>query len=182
MLGRTFKTAGNHCRAAFVQLQQTRSLNVHEYQVRFVAFASTADTSAAAGLKHLILAAQGFTWIPGGAVTLCSDHTICLQGAELMSDFGINVAPGIAIKSLDEVEGAAKKMADKDGQVCGPIQLLCVSCSHSLPSLSGPCNLSSASTTSLIYSGRNRPSEPWMFIQLCPLKLEAAAGGGGGGG
>lgn len=34
-----------------------------------------------------------------------------------MSNFGINVAPGIAIKSLDEVEGAAQKMQDKDGQV-----------------------------------------------------------------
>ena len=34
-----------------------------------------------------------------------------------MSNFGINVAPGIAIKSLDEVEGAARKMQDKDGQV-----------------------------------------------------------------
>ena len=34
-----------------------------------------------------------------------------------MSNFGINVAPGIAIKSLDKVEGAVKKMQDKDGQV-----------------------------------------------------------------
>lgn len=41
-----------------------------------------------------------------------------------MSNFGINVAPGIAIKSLDEVEGAARKMQDKDGQVVVKSQIL----------------------------------------------------------
>ena len=40
-----------------------------------------------------------------------------IQGAELMSQYGINVPPGIAIKSLDEVQSAAQKMASPDGEV-----------------------------------------------------------------
>ena len=40
-----------------------------------------------------------------------------LQGAQLMSEYGINVPPGIPVFTLDEVAPAAKKMADKDGMV-----------------------------------------------------------------
>jgi hypothetical protein len=36
-----------------------------------------------------------------------------------MSQYGINVPPGIPVFKLDEVAPAAKKMADKDGQVSG---------------------------------------------------------------
>ena len=35
-----------------------------------------------------------------------------------MSQFGVNVPPGIAIKSVDEALPAAKKMADSNGEVC----------------------------------------------------------------
>lgn len=51
-----------------------------------------------------------------------------LQGAELMSNFGINVAPGIAIKSMEEVEGAVNQMKDKDGQVLSSDRDLTRSC------------------------------------------------------
>ena len=47
---------------------------------------------------------------------------LLLQGAQLMSQYGINVPPGIAVKSVDEVASAAKKMASPDGEVrlcCG---------------------------------------------------------------
>lgn len=40
-----------------------------------------------------------------------------LQGAQLMSKFGINVPDGIAAKTVDEVEAAAKKMQDEKGEV-----------------------------------------------------------------
>ena len=46
------------------------------------------------------------------------------QGAELMSKYGINVPPGIAIKSLNEVAEAADKLADEKGEVVVKSQIL----------------------------------------------------------
>eukprot|EP00891_Asterochloris_glomerata_P003330 jgi/Astpho2/3330/Aster-04679 len=46
------------------------------------------------------------------------------QGAEIMSQFGVNVPPGIAIKSVDEALPAAKKMADSNGEVVLKSQIL----------------------------------------------------------
>lgn len=36
-----------------------------------------------------------------------------------MASFGVNVPPGVAVHSLDEVKGAAEKMKSPDGEVCG---------------------------------------------------------------
>ncbi|EIE19389.1 succinate-CoA ligase beta chain [Coccomyxa subellipsoidea C-169] len=46
------------------------------------------------------------------------------QGAELMSQYGVNVPPGIPVFKLDEVLPAAKKMADAEGQVVVKSQIL----------------------------------------------------------
>lgn len=46
------------------------------------------------------------------------------QGSQLMSQYGINVPPGIPVFKLEEVGPAAKKMADKDGQVVVKSQIL----------------------------------------------------------
>jgi hypothetical protein len=40
-----------------------------------------------------------------------------VQGAELMSKFGINVPPGKAAKSLDDVKKAAESMKDENNEV-----------------------------------------------------------------
>lgn len=40
------------------------------------------------------------------------------QGAELMSQFGINVPPGQAAQSMDEVKRAADAMKDENNEVC----------------------------------------------------------------
>lgn len=40
------------------------------------------------------------------------------QGAELMSQYGVNVPPGVPVFKLEEVLPAAKRMADEEGQVC----------------------------------------------------------------
>ena len=39
------------------------------------------------------------------------------QGAQIMSQYGVNVPPGIPVFKLDEVAPAAKKMADDAGEV-----------------------------------------------------------------
>lgn len=45
-------------------------------------------------------------------------HVTCmLQGAQLMKKYGINVPDGIAVSSVEEVEKAAKQMADENGEV-----------------------------------------------------------------
>lgn len=46
-------------------------------------------------------------------------HVAIVQGAQLMSKYGINVPPGIPAKSLDEVAKAIDQMADEKGEV-GP--------------------------------------------------------------
>ncbi len=47
-----------------------------------------------------------------------------LQGAELMSKFGIHVPQGMPAKTIAEVEAAAEKMKDESGQVpCGLLLL-----------------------------------------------------------
>ncbi|KDD72421.1 ATP-grasp domain-containing protein, partial [Helicosporidium sp. ATCC 50920] len=46
------------------------------------------------------------------------------QGAELMRQYGINVPPGIAVKSLSEVESAARELADDKGEVVIKSQIL----------------------------------------------------------
>lgn len=46
------------------------------------------------------------------------------QGAQLMSEYGINVPPGIPVKSVDEIAAAANKMADEAGQVVLKTQIL----------------------------------------------------------
>lgn len=48
---------------------------------------------------------------------LAADSRVESQGAELMSQYGINVPPGIAVTKLDEVLPAAKKMANKQNEV-----------------------------------------------------------------
>ncbi len=40
-----------------------------------------------------------------------------VQGAELMSSYGVNVPPGIPVFKLDEVLPAAQQMADEEGKV-----------------------------------------------------------------
>lgn len=40
-----------------------------------------------------------------------------MQGAQLMSKFGINVPEGIPAFSVADVESAAKKLADEKGEV-----------------------------------------------------------------
>lgn len=53
---------------------------------------------------------------------------ICLvQGAELMSKFGVNVPPGKPAFSLEDVKLATEAMADQDGQVPAPQLPLAVS-------------------------------------------------------
>lgn len=47
-----------------------------------------------------------------------------MQGAQLMSEYGINVPPGIPVKSVDEVAAAAKKMADDEGLIVLKSQIL----------------------------------------------------------
>lgn len=46
------------------------------------------------------------------------------QGAQLMSQYGINVPPGIPVHDLKEVAGAANKMADSSGEVVVKSQIL----------------------------------------------------------
>lgn len=46
------------------------------------------------------------------------------QGANLMSEYGINVPPGIAVQTLDAVLDAAKLMADENGEVVVKSQIL----------------------------------------------------------
>jgi len=53
-----------------------------------------------------------------------SSIIITLQGAQLMSQYGINVPPGIPVHSLDEVGPAADKMADEEGDVVVKSQIL----------------------------------------------------------
>ena len=65
-----------------------------------------------------------------------------LQGAELMSSYGVNVPPGIPVFKLDEVLPAAQKMADEEGKVWALIVLKhgappsanvpCSTCKHGL--------------------------------------------------
>ena len=40
-----------------------------------------------------------------------------VQASELMGQYGINVPPGIAVKKIEDLLPAAKKMADSDGEV-----------------------------------------------------------------
>jgi succinyl-CoA synthetase beta subunit len=40
-----------------------------------------------------------------------------VQGAQIMSQYGINVPPGIPVFKLDELAPAAQKMADEAGEV-----------------------------------------------------------------
>lgn len=44
----------------------------------------------------------------------------CLQGAQIMSQYGINVPPGIPVFKVDEVPAAAEKMKDENGDVSLP--------------------------------------------------------------
>ena len=44
-----------------------------------------------------------------------------MQGAELMSKYGVNVPPGIPVFKLDEVKAAAEEMASPDGEVRGQL-------------------------------------------------------------
>ncbi len=46
-----------------------------------------------------------------------STLTSMLQGAELMSRYGVNVPPGVPVFKLEEVLPAAQKMADEQNQV-----------------------------------------------------------------
>lgn len=46
------------------------------------------------------------------------------QGAELMSKHGVNVPPGIPVFALDQVQEAAKKMANEEGLVVVKSQIL----------------------------------------------------------
>ena len=49
-----------------------------------------------------------------------------MQGAELMSKYGVNVPPGIPVFKVDEVKAAAEKMASPDGEVRGRLpRVLC---------------------------------------------------------
>lgn len=53
---------------------------------------------------------------------VCNDKrsmcaALCVQGAELMGKFGINVPPGRSAKSLDEVASAADAMKDENNEV-----------------------------------------------------------------
>lgn len=49
------------------------------------------------------------------------------QGADLMGKMGVNVPPGIAVKSLEEAVAAASKMADAEGEVVVKSQV-CACC------------------------------------------------------
>ncbi len=40
-----------------------------------------------------------------------------MQGAQIMSQYGINVPPGIPVFKVDEVPAAAEKMKDENGEV-----------------------------------------------------------------
>lgn len=46
------------------------------------------------------------------------------QGSQLMSQYGVNVPPGIPVFSLEEVPEAAKKMANAEGEVVVKSQIL----------------------------------------------------------
>jgi succinyl-CoA synthetase beta subunit len=46
------------------------------------------------------------------------------QGAQLMSQYGINVPPGIPVRSLDDLPAALQKMADAEGKVVLKSQIL----------------------------------------------------------
>ncbi|KAI7836379.1 hypothetical protein COHA_009742 [Chlorella ohadii] len=46
------------------------------------------------------------------------------QGAQIMSEYGVNVPPGIPVFKADQVAGAAKKMADEAGEVVVKSQIL----------------------------------------------------------
>jgi succinyl-CoA synthetase beta subunit len=51
-------------------------------------------------------------------------HPACaVQGAELMSKFGINVPPGKAAHTLDEVKIAAHDMKDENNEVRARVHL-----------------------------------------------------------
>lgn len=79
------------------------------------------------------------------------------QGAQIMSKYGVTVPPGIPAFSVDEVEAAAKKMADENGEVlCGPLNsLLPKFMSALLDDRRGaitahPCQLGAAAVSKLI--------------------------------
>ncbi|PRW59384.1 Succinyl- ligase [ADP-forming] subunit mitochondrial isoform A [Chlorella sorokiniana] len=46
------------------------------------------------------------------------------QGAQIMSEYGVNVPPGIPVFKVDQVAAAAKKMADDAGEVVVKSQIL----------------------------------------------------------
>jgi len=48
---------------------------------------------------------------------LLESQVQCLQGAEIMSKFGVNVPPGKPVFTLDEVATACDELADSDGEV-----------------------------------------------------------------
>lgn len=56
-----------------------------------------------------------------------------MQGAELMSKYGVNVPPGIPVFKLDEVKAAAEEMASPDGEVRGKLLQVIV------PTAVSPC-------------------------------------------
>lgn len=47
----------------------------------------------------------------------CAALPLAPQGAQIMSEYGVNVPPGIPVFKADQVAGAAKKMADEAGEV-----------------------------------------------------------------
>lgn len=86
------------------QLQQQRFLNIHEYQVRRGPMVTDYD-------RRVMV--MGHTPNP----KLKCPQTLCPQGAQLMSQYGITVPPGIPVHKLEEVFPAAEKMADAEGKV-----------------------------------------------------------------
>ena len=81
------------------QAQQWRLLNVHEYQAS-VWEGNRVLWSGIAGLRaHKFLVSA---WA---------------QGAQLMAKFGVNVPEGLPAFSVKEVEEAAAKLADSQGEV-----------------------------------------------------------------
>ena len=87
------------------ELQQKRCLNIHEYQVRNTV-SHDVDKCVSVLLRRR-------------ARTFCRR----MQGAQLMSKFGINVPDGAAAQSIPDVVKAADSMKDSKGEVRESAQL-----------------------------------------------------------
>jgi hypothetical protein len=94
--------------AAAAQLQQKRFLNIHEYQVRFLA----RPPSVVAAAVPRPLARPPPLIIPSTQTPKNPQ-----QGAALMKSFGINVPDGQPAHTVEDVERIAPVMADEKGEV-----------------------------------------------------------------